>query len=299
MNRGARRSTVFGDDELAATFLQSVHAAALQFELEVHAYCVMSNHYHLLVRSVRGNLSRAMRHVSQVFTQDLNRRRKWDGPVFRGRFKSQLIDSEEGLLPVAAYIHMNPIRAGLIRRLDQRYPSSHRAYLGLDVPPDWLRRERLWALAGGQQAFADYVTSLRMGRMSWPEVLDLEWGWLKRHEADVVVRAETHDGLAQPPTMSVDAVLTEVCDIAGATRVELLRAVRGPKANPARRFAVWALAHGTALTQSAIGLELGMKAAHVGMTMGRIGRMPGEPLAGWIRTWELRRRAVQLAARSG
>ena len=81
MNRGARRASVFAEDEYAGLFLRGVGETVNRFGIEIHAYSVMPNHYHLLVRSVRGNLSRAMRHVGACFTQDLNRLHVWDGPA--------------------------------------------------------------------------------------------------------------------------------------------------------------------------------------------------------------------------
>ena len=109
-----------------------------RFGLEVHAYSLMPNHYHLQVCTPAGNLSRAMCHLNGVYTQRLNRLHNWDGPVFRGRFKSQLVTEEAYRRELVAYIHLNPVRAGLVRRPDESGWTSHRAHLGLDKPPPWL-----------------------------------------------------------------------------------------------------------------------------------------------------------------
>ena len=93
------------------------------FKVETHAYCLMDNHYHLLLRTPQGNLSRAMRHLNGVYTQRYNRIQKTDGPLYRGRYKAILIDVDAYLLNVSRYIHRNPIEACIVRRAE-RYPWS-------------------------------------------------------------------------------------------------------------------------------------------------------------------------------
>lgn len=295
MNRGARRAPIFGNDECAGAFLRVVGEAALAFDLEVHAYCVMPNHYHLLVRSVRGNLSRAMQRIGAGFVQDMNRLYHWDGPMMRGRFRSQLIGNEDYLLTVASYIHLNPLRANLVRRLDQHCWTSHRAYLGLDVPPEWLSREFVWSLAGGQEAFAEFVASLRMGRASWPEDLNQETGWQRRDPMPRHSRPSTiRDRRLAASVPDAEAVLERVEKITGVSRREILTARSGRGANPARRYAVWALAESTRLTCAQIGKELGMTEGHVSKTLRRWRESSGAKLSSWIAAWhnEGRRRNV-------
>ncbi len=118
MNRGRRRQKIFmsrGDYE---SFIKVLQETSDGWGLEVSAYCLMSNHYHLLVHSPDGNLSRCMRHINGVYTQRFNRGHKKDGPLFRGRYKAVLVDSDSHLLEVLRYIHRNPLRARLVKRLD-------------------------------------------------------------------------------------------------------------------------------------------------------------------------------------
>jgi REP element-mobilizing transposase RayT len=85
-----------------------------RYRFEIHAYCLMPNHYHILVRTPLANLSRGMRHLDGLYTQYYNRKYKKDGALFRGRYKSILIDTENYLLRLSRYIHLNPVKAGLV-----------------------------------------------------------------------------------------------------------------------------------------------------------------------------------------
>ena len=88
MNRGAARADILCTDQIRDLFLAVAVEAVRKYALEVHGYCLMTNHYHLLLRSLEGRLTDGMRHLSSCFTQTLNYRRGRDGPLFRGRFAS-------------------------------------------------------------------------------------------------------------------------------------------------------------------------------------------------------------------
>ncbi len=103
-----------------------------------HAYCLMSNHYHLLVETPTANLSRGMRHLNGVYTQSFNRKHKRSGHVFQGRFKSRLIEKESHLLEVARYIVLNPVRAKMVDHPRQWIWSSYCATCGETGAPGYL-----------------------------------------------------------------------------------------------------------------------------------------------------------------
>jgi REP element-mobilizing transposase RayT len=138
MNRGAGRRRVFRSAAHAATFLALLGEISTVYGTEVHAYCLMANHYHLLLRTPRAGLARAMRHLDGVYTQRFNRRVRTDGPLFRGRYRSVLIGEESHLCCVSRYIHLNPVEAELVARPEAYRDSSYRAYLGLCAAPAWL-----------------------------------------------------------------------------------------------------------------------------------------------------------------
>jgi REP element-mobilizing transposase RayT len=153
MNRGAGRVMIFRGEDDCSLFLGALAESSRRYAVEIHAYCLLTNHFHLLVRSLDGRLSDFMRFVSGRFTRMKNLRDGTEGPLFRGRFTSRLIEQETHLLECIRYIHLNPVRAGLVANADDWVWSSARAYLGVDRPADWLlTRELLGMFGPGDQA---------------------------------------------------------------------------------------------------------------------------------------------------
>lgn len=158
MNRGSGRRVVFADNGERRYFLGLLGDFEERFGVEVHAYCLMGNHFHLLVRSGDGSLSEAMQHLSANFTRYVNHRRDVDGPIFRGRFHSVPVVEPEHLQVLCRYIHRNPIGIVPPSRL-RTYPwSSLPALLGLRARPGWLRCQTVLGWFGHDAArLAEFV----------------------------------------------------------------------------------------------------------------------------------------------
>jgi putative transposase len=143
MSRGKGKQFIFHGDIYYERFLQCIEQAHQRFGIEVHAYCLMGNHYHLLMKTPKGNLSRAMRHINGVYTQKYNFLKKSDGPLFRGRYKTILIEASSYLLEVSRYIHRNQVelKTPLVDKLVDYRWSSYPAYLNKTDTPKWLVKE--------------------------------------------------------------------------------------------------------------------------------------------------------------
>ena len=157
MNRGLAHTNIFLNDKDRERFLVLIGETCQLWGLEVYAYCLMGNHYHLLVQTPTVGLSRAMRHLDGVYTQRFNRAHTRDGPIMRGRYRAILIDSEEYLLAVARYIHHNPVEARRVSNIDEYRWSSHFGYLNKKRCPQWLNTETILSRFGrGRHGLMEY-----------------------------------------------------------------------------------------------------------------------------------------------
>ena len=149
-SRGNQGHPIFRDDEHRKEFLEIIAATGRRYNWLCHAYCLMDNHYHLVVETPDGNLSKAMRQVNAVYTQYFNRREQTAGHLFQGRYKAILIQKDSHLLEVIRYVLLNPVRAGLARTAGDFRWSSYRATCQLDDPHPCLTQDWLYSLFDGK-----------------------------------------------------------------------------------------------------------------------------------------------------
>lgn len=142
-SRGDGREAIYLSDDDRLDWLSVLGQVCKRFNWVVHAWCQMTNHYHLLIETPEGNLSAGMRQLNGVFTQNFNRRHARVGHVFQGRYKAILVDRDAYLLELARYIVLNPVRAGMVAQAPDWPWSSCRAMLGQAPAPAWLNVSNL------------------------------------------------------------------------------------------------------------------------------------------------------------
>ena len=142
--RGNAKNDIFHSDTDRNTFLKILSGVVLRYNWLCHAYCLMDNHYHLLVETPDGNLSVGMRQLNGVYTQKHNWLHQKSGHVFQGRFKAIVVEKESYLLELCRYVVLNPVRAGKTETPEQWRWSSYRFTAGMKTPPDYLTTD--WIL---------------------------------------------------------------------------------------------------------------------------------------------------------
>ena len=140
MNRGVDRVDIFWDDDDRRVFLKILEKVSVDFQCVILAYCLMGNHFHLLLRDEECSLSEMLRALSLKFVRHINLIHMRDGPLFRGRFKSVRVTTDEQLRSVIDYIHFNPLKDGFVQTARDWNWSSLRYYEDPDLMPDWMRR---------------------------------------------------------------------------------------------------------------------------------------------------------------
>lgn len=157
-SRGNRRSLIYRDDTDRIAWLDVLALVCQRHHCFVHSFCLMSNHFHLMLETVEANLGQAMRQLNGEYSQYFNRRHRTVGHLFQGRYKAILVQKESYLLELSRYIVLNPLRANMVASPDEWLWSSYRYYMG-DLPaPRWLECDWLLAQFGTRrpQAVAAY-----------------------------------------------------------------------------------------------------------------------------------------------
>ena len=270
MNRGRRQDDIFLDDGDYRRFLEVLQETVKQWNLEVAAYCLMSNHYHILVRTPSGNISRCMRHLNGVYTQRFNQKHEIDGALFRGRYKSVLVEEDSHLLKLLRYIHRNPLKAGIVPHLDDYRWSSHKGYLAGSQGWNWLTRDPLLAMftSNRKQAHIAYAGFVQQedsnevqsffakekrppifGSVSFVEKIKNMFGREGR-DSEIPEAGILHPAYAD--------VLAAVCQVCHVSEQSIYASQRG-QSNPARDLVIYSMRQHTQKTLEDIGKHLNIE----------------------------------------
>lgn len=169
--RGDRQEPIFEDDEDRMLFIDLLAKETVQQGWLLYAFCLMGNHYHLLLETPEPNLVKGMRRLNGVYTQAFNRRHQRVGHVFQGRYKSILVDKDSYLLELCRYVVLNPVRAGMVANPDQWAWSSYLPSAGKASCPHWLAAGKVLALFGegasARRTYRQYVDAGMAGASPW------------------------------------------------------------------------------------------------------------------------------------
>ena len=279
MNRGDRRELIFLDDRDRETFISTVGEACAKTEWQVHALCLMPNHFHLVVETPCGNLVAGMQWLLSTYTARFNRRHKFCGHLFSGRYKALIVDgSGDGYLKtVCDYVHLNPVRAKLLRPeqpLTEYVWSSWREYLKAPTKRwAWLRVDRLLGAyriprdsAAGRRYLAKQMEQRRAADGS-PDYQAMHRGWCFGGEAfrqellgQIQERVgENHYAAERRESGAVKArgIVAEELKRLGCTAEDLKNR---PKGDPEKIRIAWRLRSETTMTLKWIAAELHMGA---------------------------------------
>jgi putative transposase len=280
MSRGDRREPIFLDDEDRKRFLLTLHEACEKTGWQIHAYCLMENHFHLVAETPQPNLVAGMKWLLGTYTGRFNRRHQYSGHLFSGRYKSLIIDERApGYLKAACdYVHLNPIRAGLVlpdHPVSEFLWSSYPLYLSVGRRPAWLRVDRLLGEHGIQVDTAEGRIEFqhRMERQrsegEAPEMLAaLRRGWrlgasdfLQRLSEKLGRRGQAHEMASQRRETDLERagrIVRERLECLGWSEEEL---AQQPKAHPEKVKLARVLRTQTPVTRQWIARRLALGSA--------------------------------------
>lgn len=174
-SRGNAKQDIFLSDEDRLGFIERLRKARNRYNTIVYAYCLMDNHFHLLVETPDGNVSQFMRHLNSTYTQHFNITNKKLGRLFQGRFKAILVQKDLYFLELARYIVLNPVRAGMVKSAKDWRWSSYRATAGITTSIDWLNSDWLLSQFSKRRSLAirkyrQFVLAGKKSQSPWSKV---------------------------------------------------------------------------------------------------------------------------------
>jgi len=279
MNRATRKDPVFDSESACRHFISLLSQLPARFHVKVHAYSIMPTHWHALIETPHANLASAIQFLDGEFARSLNRRREVDGPVWRGRYKNCVVETDEYWRYLYVYVHANRVRAGLSSDLKTSPWCSHNHYSGLLPAPSWLCTDGLLQFFDGPCDYSTHAQGVLSGRVLVPDGFDVDRLWKPNHTG--IMEYE-----APPPPVTVQQSLQQVQDVTRSTLRELATTQRGPRGNLQGCLACWWALGETLESQGAVAQALGISVAAVGKRAARAERLlktEDAMLTEWVR----------------
>ncbi|MDF1552545.1 MAG: helix-turn-helix domain-containing protein [Deferrisomatales bacterium] len=281
--RALARHKLYRDAAEAEDFVGRLPALQEGFGVRCHGYCLLPNHYHLLLETPRANLSRALHRLNAGYTATTNARRRRKGPLLQSRYRALVIDEQPWLLRLSVHLHLNPLRRKLATRPEQYPWSSAGAFLAPDAPPPWLATSRVLGLAGGQEAYRSLLAeAVEMPpKAPWSQVWRqtvLGGDRLRQRVLALVAERDPREipGFSSPRSggLSLDAVVGAVAEYTGVAAENVYRGKF--QRVLARKLALYLARRFTGLTLREIGAAFGVDYTTVHMAARRVEDLRGE-----------------------
>ncbi len=299
-SRGNEKANIFRDDRDRARFLEILGLVAQASGWAVHGYCLMGNHFHLLVETPRGNLSAGMQRINGRYTQWFNLRHRRSGHLFQGRYKAILVERDAHLLELCRYVVLNPVRVGIVSSAGAWPWSNYRATSGRNPAPRWLEVD--WTLSQfskskrrARDLYREFVAEGRGASSPLTEVRHQVFlggeQFLKQIDARLQGAALGEDiprGQRSPLRFTIDAIRRAVAAEFGAEPAALSR----PRGSADKMIAVYLCRKLSGETGAAIASAFGIKPARVSNIVTEIESGKRPLLAKRARRIEGRRLAV-------
>jgi putative transposase len=283
MHRGNAGSDIFKSIRDREKFLEYVGKAVERYEIKIHSYCLMTNHYHFLVETPHSNLSQAIKWINVSYVVYFNRKRRRCGHLFQGRFKAVVVDADEYLKHLSRYIHLNPVRSGIVMHCKDYPWSSYPIFGGYAKAPEWLETHWLLSLFGqnrkkATERYREFVESVQNEKIENPSkniVAGAILGgtefvnWIKRN-----FLSEDHDIKEKPqlkslkPGWTPEDLMSAICNEFACTHDTILR--KGKKRNLARDVAIYLSREMTGESGIALGRFFGISGAGITVRHGII-----------------------------
>jgi putative transposase len=159
ISRGHRRENIYRNDGDRQNFLNKLSRVAERLQLKIHAYVLMSNHYHLLIETPQANIVKAMHDLNAGYANWYRTKYGLIGSIFQGRYKAIIVEKDEYLLVLSTYIHLNPVKAGMVKTPGEYVWSSYRSYSGENKPPLFLYMDEISSKFNKKSDYVRYVLS--------------------------------------------------------------------------------------------------------------------------------------------
>ena len=251
INRGNNQENIFLNDRDKEKFIEYLEKASERFSIIIHTYCLMNNHFHLLVETAEANLSVAMQWINVSYATYFNRKRGRRGHLFQGRFRAILVDADEYLKHLSRYIHLNPVRAKMVSAPSNYKWSSYSWFVGKRKTPGFMDTDFILSSFGknikeAKKNYKDFVEGVDINSIESPSKQLTEGfilgdsDFVKWVKENFLSKRKNHKEIPQlkklKPKVNPESVVAAVCREFGCSEDHII--VKGRKKNKAREVAI-------------------------------------------------------------